>query len=226
QIWSGDFSARSVAKLQPAKLAAMEANYQTQIGAPLRLGGIPDDESRTNPYAITIPRGLSLLSTHDPNAKVIGLEEFPRNDWPNVRVVHTLRLRHHGRSRNRVACLIGRLRHSRVEAPRPARWEMDSAGDRGGRAIWLSRDRSRLDRDRSRPSALDHLQRHAHRGRGNADEQDRDSLRRLHRSLPFSLDRSRLPPAPSVHGNRRARGSACGQHRCLSSSSPGSCSRP
>ena len=88
QIVSGDFSARSVAKLQPAKLAAMEANYRTQTGAPLRIGGMPDDEARTNPYAIVIPRGLSLLSTHNPNAKVIGLDEFPRADWPNVRIVH------------------------------------------------------------------------------------------------------------------------------------------
>jgi cytochrome d ubiquinol oxidase subunit I len=85
---SGDFSARSVAKLQPAKLAAMEAVYYTQTGAPLQIGGIPDNESRTTRYALTIPRGLSLLSTHDPNGKVIGLEQFPRNDWPNVRVVH------------------------------------------------------------------------------------------------------------------------------------------
>jgi cytochrome d ubiquinol oxidase subunit I len=88
QMISGDFSARSVAKLQPAKLAAMEAVYHTQTGAPLQLGGIPDDESRTTRYALTIPRGLSLLSTHDPNAKVVGLEEFPRSDWPNVRLVH------------------------------------------------------------------------------------------------------------------------------------------
>jgi cytochrome d ubiquinol oxidase subunit I len=88
QMVSGDFSARSVAKLQPAKLAAMEALYQTQTGAPLQLGGIPDDESRTTHYAITIPYGLSLLSTHDPNSNVVGLEQFPRNDWPNVRLVH------------------------------------------------------------------------------------------------------------------------------------------
>src|SRR6266404_2530944 len=88
QMVSGDFSARSVAKLQPAKLAAMEAHYRTQAGAPLQLGGIPDDESRTTHYAITIPYGLSLLSTHDPNSKVVGLEQFPRNDWPNVRLVH------------------------------------------------------------------------------------------------------------------------------------------
>jgi cytochrome d ubiquinol oxidase subunit I len=88
QMISGDFSARSVAKLQPAKLAAMEAVYHTQTGAPLQLGGIPDDESQTTRYALTIPRGLSLLSAHDPNSKVIGLEEFPRNDWPPVRLVH------------------------------------------------------------------------------------------------------------------------------------------
>jgi cytochrome bd ubiquinol oxidase subunit I len=88
QMVSGDFSARSVAKLQPAKLAAMEAVYYTQTGAPLQVGGIPDNESRTTRYALTIPYGLSLLSTHDPNGKVIGLEQFPRNDWPNVRLVH------------------------------------------------------------------------------------------------------------------------------------------
>jgi cytochrome d ubiquinol oxidase subunit I len=88
QIFSGDFSARSVAKLQPAKLAAMETNYHTQEGAPLRIGGMPNDETKTNPYALVIPRGLSFLSTHDPNAKVVGLEEFPRHDWPNVRIVH------------------------------------------------------------------------------------------------------------------------------------------
>jgi cytochrome bd ubiquinol oxidase subunit I len=88
QIISGDFSARSVARLQPAKLAAMEANYRTQVGAPLRIGGLPDDESRTNPYALIIPRGLSLLVNRDPNSKIIGLDQFPPNDWPNVRLVH------------------------------------------------------------------------------------------------------------------------------------------
>ena len=88
QMLSGDLSARSVARLQPAKLAAMEANYRTQTGAPILMGGLPDDESRTTKYAIAIPRGLSLLSAHDPNAKVVGLEEFPRKDWPNVRFVH------------------------------------------------------------------------------------------------------------------------------------------
>ena len=88
QLMSGDFSARSVAKLQPAKLAAMEVLYETQTGAPLRLGGIPDDESRTARFALTIPRGLSFLANRDPNSKILGLGQFPRDDWPNVRLVH------------------------------------------------------------------------------------------------------------------------------------------
>jgi cytochrome d ubiquinol oxidase subunit I len=88
QILSGDLSARAVARLQPAKLAAMEAHYRTKAGAPLVIGGIPQDQTMTTDYALEIPRGLSLLTAHDPNARVVGLEEFPRGQWPNVRVVH------------------------------------------------------------------------------------------------------------------------------------------
>ena len=88
QILSGDLSARAVARLQPAKLAAMEAHYRTQAGAPLVIGGIPRDQTMTTDYALEIPRGLSFLATHDPNARVAGLEEFPRDQWPNVRAVH------------------------------------------------------------------------------------------------------------------------------------------
>ena len=88
QILSGDLSARTVAKIQPAKLAAMEAHYYTEKGAALQIGGLPNDETRTTSYALRIPKGLSLLTRHDPNASVPGLEEFPRRDWPNVRLVH------------------------------------------------------------------------------------------------------------------------------------------
>src|SRR3989449_1908311 len=88
QILSGDLSARAVARLQPAKLAAMEAHYRTQAGAPLVIGGIPQDQTMTTDYALEIPRGLSLLTAHNPNATVAGLEEFPRDQWPNVRIVH------------------------------------------------------------------------------------------------------------------------------------------
>ncbi len=88
QILSGDLSARAVARLQPAKLAAMEAHYRTEAGAPLLIGGIPNDKTMATDYALAIPRGLSFLIAHDQNARVVGLEEFPRDQWPNVRIVH------------------------------------------------------------------------------------------------------------------------------------------
>ncbi|HKO29852.1 MAG TPA: cytochrome ubiquinol oxidase subunit I [Nitrospiraceae bacterium] len=88
QIVSGHHSAQAVSRLQPAKLAAMEAHYRTQSGAPLRIGGIPNDTMRTLDYALSIPRGLSVLLTANPNATIVGLEEFPQHNWPNVWIVH------------------------------------------------------------------------------------------------------------------------------------------
>ncbi|MGH7268302.1 MAG: cytochrome ubiquinol oxidase subunit I [Candidatus Rokuibacteriota bacterium] len=88
QVVSGDFLARMVAERQPVKFAAMEAHYRTEAGAPLVVGGLPDDDAMRTRYALRIPRGLSLLAHHDPQATVRGLEEFPRNEWPPVRIVH------------------------------------------------------------------------------------------------------------------------------------------
>ncbi len=88
QILSGDLSARTVGRLQPAKLAAMEADYRTQTGPPLLLGGVPNDKTGTTDYAFRIPHGLSLLLAHELDAKVTGLDAFPRSDWPNVGIVH------------------------------------------------------------------------------------------------------------------------------------------
>ena len=88
QPLSGDLSARAVAQVQPAKLAAMEAHFETARRVPLLLGGWPDVDARTTRYAVRIPGGLSFLAHHDLNARVTGLEEFPRTDWPNVAIVH------------------------------------------------------------------------------------------------------------------------------------------
>lgn len=85
---SGDLSARVVAEWQPAKLAAMEAHFETARRAPLVIGGWPDMETGETRYAIRIPGGLSFLASHDVNAEVVGLNEFPRADWPNVPIVH------------------------------------------------------------------------------------------------------------------------------------------
>jgi cytochrome d ubiquinol oxidase subunit I len=85
---AGDLLARQTFETQPAKAAAMEAQFRTERGAPLRIGGIPFPESGETRYAIEIPKLLSVLATGDPDGEVKGLEAFPREEWPNVPVVH------------------------------------------------------------------------------------------------------------------------------------------
>jgi cytochrome d ubiquinol oxidase subunit I len=88
QPFSGDLSARFVARYQPAKLAAMEGHFATQRGAPLLVGGWPDQAARETRYALRIPYGLSLLAFGDPHAEVTGLDRVPRQNWPPVPTVH------------------------------------------------------------------------------------------------------------------------------------------
>ena len=85
---SGDLSARFVAHWQPAKLAAMEGQFKTERGAPLRIGGWPDEAAGETRYAIEIPYALSFLAFKDPQAEVKGLLAFPREHWPPVAIVH------------------------------------------------------------------------------------------------------------------------------------------
>jgi len=85
---SGDWAGKVVARTQPAKLAALEGQFATQTYAPLRLGGIPDVGARETRYAIEIPGGLSILAHGDPAARVIGLNDIPRELWPPVAAVH------------------------------------------------------------------------------------------------------------------------------------------
>jgi len=88
QLVSGDISARYVAQQQPVKLASMEGDFVTMRGAPLRIGGIPSEAERRTKYAIEIPHALSFFATHDFNAEIKGLNDFPENEWPPVAIVH------------------------------------------------------------------------------------------------------------------------------------------
>ena len=88
QPLSGDFSAKDVAKRQPAKLAAMEALYKTSKPADLVIGGLPNDKEQRVDYAIHIPRGLSFLAKGDFDAEVKGLDQIPKEDRPPVMVMH------------------------------------------------------------------------------------------------------------------------------------------
>jgi cytochrome d ubiquinol oxidase subunit I len=87
QPLSGDFSARRMARYQPAKLAAMEAHYVTSANVPLLIGGIPDGEGGVR-GALRIPSGLSLLIGRDPATVVRGLNDFPADERPPVGITH------------------------------------------------------------------------------------------------------------------------------------------
>ena len=88
QPLTGHRSGEAVAHYQPIKLAAMEGHFQTEAAAPLKIGGWPDEETRTTRFAINVPYALSILAHSDPHAEVLGLEAFPEEDWPPVLVVH------------------------------------------------------------------------------------------------------------------------------------------
>ncbi|MCX2681856.1 cytochrome ubiquinol oxidase subunit I [Galbibacter sp. EGI 63066] len=85
---SGDISAKDIAKRQPVKLAAMEAHYHTEKGAPLYIGGIVNEDTQEVKYKISIPKALSFLSFGDFNAEVKGLNDFPKENHPPVAITH------------------------------------------------------------------------------------------------------------------------------------------
>jgi len=88
QPFSGDFSAKDVAKRQPAKLAGMEAHFHTQTHAPLIIGGIPDEKNKEVAYAFELPGMLSFLVHDNFEEEVTGLDKFPEADQPPVIITH------------------------------------------------------------------------------------------------------------------------------------------
>src|SRR6266850_758498 len=82
QIIAGDQHGLNTLEHQPAKIAAMEALWHTERGAPLVLFALPDEASQQNRFAITLPKGASLILTHRLDGEVKGLSEF--RDRPPV----------------------------------------------------------------------------------------------------------------------------------------------
>ncbi len=86
-IIGGDLSGLQVARNQPSKLAAMEAQWDTTRGADFALLALPHAEKEGNLIeALEIPHGTSLLAYHDPDATVKGLNDFAPADRPPVLV--------------------------------------------------------------------------------------------------------------------------------------------
>lgn len=93
QLFIGDLHGLNTLEHQPAKVAAMEGNYQTQKGAPLILFGIPNDEEERVDYAIEIPKMASFILTHDMDGELVGLDQFAKEDRPNTKwVFYSFRL--------------------------------------------------------------------------------------------------------------------------------------
>lgn len=80
QIVAGDFHGLNTLEHQPAKVAAMEGNWETQGNVPLLLFALPDEEARENRFEIGIPNGASLILKHDPDGVVPGLNDFVAED--------------------------------------------------------------------------------------------------------------------------------------------------
>jgi cytochrome d ubiquinol oxidase subunit I len=85
EVFEGHLHGALLNKVQPTKLAAMEAHWETKAGAPLHLFAIPDPENERNAVEIgNIPLVLSLLATHSPDGVVRGLKDFPKDERPSV----------------------------------------------------------------------------------------------------------------------------------------------
>ncbi|HTV23587.1 MAG TPA: cytochrome ubiquinol oxidase subunit I [Polyangiaceae bacterium] len=88
QALTGDLAAKHIAEHQPSKLAAAEALWETQRGAPLVIGGIPINGGRDVILGLHVPKILSVMAKSDFDAEVTGLEDIPEGERPPVLVTH------------------------------------------------------------------------------------------------------------------------------------------
>ncbi len=92
QMVIGDMHGLNTLEHQPAKIAAMEAVWETEEGAALTLFGWPDEETSTTKWAIKIPKLGSLILTHDIDGKIEGLNEFKGERPPVAPVFFAFRV--------------------------------------------------------------------------------------------------------------------------------------
>jgi cytochrome bd ubiquinol oxidase subunit I len=86
QMIIGDLHGLNTRDHQPAKLAAIEARWDTERRVPLTLFAIPSDKAEKNYFAIEVPLLGSLILTHDLNGEVKGLKDFPADQRPPVAI--------------------------------------------------------------------------------------------------------------------------------------------
>ena len=73
----GDESGYTTGEVQRAKLAAIEAEWETEEApASFTLFGFPDEETMTTHYAIKVPYVMGLIATRSIDQKVDGIKEI------------------------------------------------------------------------------------------------------------------------------------------------------
>ncbi|MBU8538413.1 cytochrome ubiquinol oxidase subunit I [Falsiroseomonas tokyonensis] len=92
QIVLGDLHGLNTLEHQPAKVAAMEANWETRGNVPLVLFALPDEAARENRFEIAIPNGASLILRHEAAGVVPGLNQFEGNHPPVAPVFFAFRI--------------------------------------------------------------------------------------------------------------------------------------
>lgn len=92
QLVLGDMHGLNTLEHQPAKVAAMEGNWETRGHVPLLLFAVPDEANRTNRFEIGIPSGASLILRHSADGVVPGLNDFLGEHPPVAPVFYAFRL--------------------------------------------------------------------------------------------------------------------------------------
>src|SRR5215470_645652 len=86
QMLIGDQHGLNTRDHQPAKLAAIEARWDTERRVPLTLFAIPSDKAERNYFAVEVPWVGSLILTHELDGEVRGLKDFPADQRPPVAI--------------------------------------------------------------------------------------------------------------------------------------------
>jgi len=92
QVLVGDLHGLNTLEHQPAKVAAIEALWKTEKGAPLVLFALPNEAARRNDYAVELPKMASFILKHDVDAEIRGLDEFAPDHPPVAPVFFAFRV--------------------------------------------------------------------------------------------------------------------------------------
>ena len=87
QLFIGDQHGLNTLAHQPIKVAAMEAHWDGSKPGDFHIFAWPDEANETNRFAISIPRGASLVLKHDPDGLFPGLKSVPASERPSVPMV-------------------------------------------------------------------------------------------------------------------------------------------